>query len=180
MFMVEIDDVLISRTPGSDENRKRKQALVLLQGAIIRRKHGSDLESVSFSRTAEQGHEDRLSDIEKRNLEMEQEIRRLRRQLDSLNGAVKSLKVSFEEAVESKVDEMLENIGFSPITSDVLSEFKNEDVQKCKSIIIKEIKLTNGYTDASEIAKKHGLPLRLVAGCFDYLLSEGKIGQAEA
>ncbi len=181
--MVEIVRNEINRveTIETDELRKRIMAMMpFLQGAILMRRQGADFELLSFPKTSEPNMEDRFSNLEAKIVSMEREIRKLRKQLDDSTEIINLLRENFETVVEKKVDEMLEDIGFSPITSSVLSEYNDAEVEKCKSTIIEEIKLTNGFTDASDIAQKYGFPLRLVAGCFDYLLSEGKIGQTES
>lgn len=163
-----------------DEFRKRILPLLsILQGPILMRKQGANFELLSFPKTSEPGVKDRVSNLEAKVVTMEREIRKLRKQLDDSAEIINLLRESLETVVEKKVDKILEDIGFSPITSAVLSEYDDAVIEKCKSTIIEEIKLTSGFTDASDIAKKYGFPLRLVAGCFDYLLSEGKIGQTE-
>ena len=178
--MTDSYDIYNQGTIQGEEYRKKLLPLMsLLQGAFIMRKHGSDMEMISFPRVMEPDIKERLREIETKNFEMEREIKHLKKQLEDSNEDIKQLKTGFEEVVERKVDEMLEDVGFSPITSAVLKEYKGEDVEKCKLYIIQEIKSTNGHTDASDIASKYGIPFRLVAGCFDLLLSEGKIGQTE-
>ena len=168
-------------TAEQNEGIKRLWPIITLlqQNAILMRKLGADFELLSFPKTSEPEVKDRVSNLEAKIVPMEREIRKLRKQLDDSVEIINLLKESFEAVVEKKVDEILEDIGFSPITSSVLSEYDDAEVEKCKSTIIEEIKLTSGITDADDIAKKYGFPLRLVAGCFDYLLSEGKIGQTE-
>ncbi len=164
----------------SDKHKKLMMALIpILNEVILTKRQGATLELLSFPKTSEPDVEDRVSDLETKIETMEREIKRLRKQLDNNIKIMDFLKESLETVIEKRVNETLEDIGFSPITSAVLSEYDVKEVEKCKSTIIEEIKLTNGVTDASDIAKKYGFPTRLVAGCFDYLLSEGKIGQIE-
>lgn len=73
----------------------------------------------------------------------------------------------------------LVNLGFKPITKEVLKNYSTLEIEKCENIIIKEIKETRGDTDPDKISIKYDLPLDLVAGCFDKLLEDGTIGEEE-
>ena len=73
----------------------------------------------------------------------------------------------------------LVNLGFKPITKEVLKNYSAIEIEKCENIIINEIKISNGDTDPDIISKKYDLSLNLVAGCFDKLLEDGIIGEEE-
>ena len=60
----------------------------------------------------------------------------------------------------------LVNLGFKPITKEVLKNYSILEIEKCENIIINEIKITNGDTDPDIISKKYYLSLNLVSRMF--------------
>ena len=67
--------------------------------------------------------------------------------------------------------------GFIRLGEEGLQDFTSEEIFGCKEIIKQVIKETGGYTDASIISQKYGLPLKLVAGCFDSLIKSKDVGE---
>ena len=60
----------------------------------------------------------------------------------------------------------LVNLGFKPITKEVLKNYSTLEIEKCENIIINEIKITTGDTDPDIISKKYYLSLNLVSRMF--------------
>lgn len=106
-----------------------------------------------------------IARIDRRNLELKKRL---------------ELLINNEKTVSkaSSID-TLQEIGFKPITDDILKNYREEDVVKCKEIIKEEIITSDGLTDPLMISEKYNLPLELVAGCFDSLLKTGEIGEVD-
>lgn len=120
--------------------------------------------------------------------DFDQRIAKLEKEINKLNSKIRSLSEKFEKKISQVLEDskressenmesVLKDIGFKPITDEVLNQYSNETINQCKEIIMKDIKETDGYTDASTISEKYGFPLELVAGCFDSLIKEKKIGE---
>lgn len=129
----------------------------------------------------ESGNADPNEDLNQRVAKLENEIMKLKNRIMNLNEIFERRMGEILEKLEIVSSQNMEwafqALGFKPITEEVLKQYDDKLITYCKEIIIKEIKETAGDTDASTISEKHNLPLQLVAGCFDSLLKEKKIGE---
>ncbi len=164
-----------------EEHKRKLQQFIqlqLMQDIVMIHKHGQDIEMVGMpTRNVTPDIENRLHVLETENRKIKNELASLTKRMKVNIDALRLLTEHVDNVVTERLENTLEEIGFKPITSESLSKFENNDIEKVKSIIIKEIRITNGNTDPGVISLKFNLPFKLVAGCFDLLLSEGKIGE---
>ncbi|MFG1414684.1 MAG: hypothetical protein AAE986_00790 [Thermoplasmataceae archaeon] len=129
----------------------------------------------------ESGEADPNEDLEQRVAKLENENMKLKNRIMHLNEIfeqqMKEILEKLDIISSQNVEWAFQALGFKPITKEVLKEYDDKNITNCKEIIIKEIRETDGNTDASTISEKYNLPLQLVAGCFDSLLKEKKIGE---
>jgi hypothetical protein len=121
----------------------------------------------------------RLEVLNKELKEIKKSITRLERQNLDLKKRLELLTNNEKNRLKANSIETLQEIGFKPITMDILKNYSEEEAEKCKRIIKEEIRTSNGRTDPLVISEKNNLPLELVAGCFDFLLKTGEIGEVD-